>query len=216
MDYKQLLQNFDDLNEQIKAAKAEMQAKSKGLVEAAANIFLEACPEVTGLHWVQYQPYFNDGESCEFGVHDICFHILTDEDGEIDAYESTEIYAQEDLNGAIKGLSEAEDYQNDPDAWRQNYLKKYREDHGREWVGNLNYLKPYPYDTGRAQDRIDNIKARMEVIDAGTGGRIQKEFKQFKTAMNKIPDDVMETLYGNHVMVVINRDGTETDHFEHD
>jgi hypothetical protein len=32
--------------------------------------FFRLYPFVTQVRWVQYTPYFNDGEPCEFGVHD--------------------------------------------------------------------------------------------------------------------------------------------------
>lgn len=35
-------------------------------------------PEVAKFGWIQYTPYFNDGEACVFGVHG-CF-VLTNED----------------------------------------------------------------------------------------------------------------------------------------
>ncbi len=32
--------------------------------------FFEVHPEAVGIRWMQYTPYFNDGETCEFGVHE--------------------------------------------------------------------------------------------------------------------------------------------------
>lgn len=35
------------------------------------------------VHWVQYTPYFNDGDACEFGVNEPCiipFNFISDED----------------------------------------------------------------------------------------------------------------------------------------
>jgi hypothetical protein len=217
MDMQTLLNNFDELNAQIEAARKEMQAKSEGLIEAVAKQFLDKCPEVTGIHWTQYTPYFNDGESCEFGVNDFCFHILTDEDDEIDSYyDSTELYTQENLDKAVKDLEEAKDYTKDPDAWRQKYVKEYREKHGRDYPSTYSHIRPYPYDVDRAQERIDEITENLKTYGPEVAARIKAEFALFTAAMKKIPDDVMQAVFGDHVFVVINRNGTTVDEFNHD
>lgn len=35
--------------------------------------FFEAHPQIKTIHWLQYTPYFNDGDECEFGVHEAYF-----------------------------------------------------------------------------------------------------------------------------------------------
>lgn len=215
MDYEALLNNFDELNEQINKAKEEMRGKSKGLIEAAVKRFLDSCPEVTGVHWVQYTPYFNDGESCEFDVNEICFHIL-DEYEELDSfYESTTIYKQDDLDKAIADLKTAEEYTNNPVQWREYHTRKYVEKYGREpYYGHD--IKPYPSDPVKAQKRIDEIKEVMKKFPEDVSNKIEINFAMFKAAMCKISDDIMESVYGNHVSVIINRSGTTVDEFQHD
>lgn len=216
MDYETLLHNFDVLNGQIAAAKKEMQENSTGLIEQATKIFLDACPEVTGIHWTQYTPYFNDGESCEFSVNEFCFHILEDEDDEIEAYESTMLFTLEDLKAAEEKLEDVKAYVADPEAWRANYCYEFRVRNGRDYTGNLKYLYPYPKTVDDAQERIDRIKDSLEKYNDEVASRIEKEFANLTTALGKIPDDIMEAIYGNHVMVVINREGTDIDEYDHD
>jgi hypothetical protein len=217
MDMQTLLNNFDELNAQIKSAREEMQAKSEGLIEAVAKQFLDKCPEVTGVHWTQYTPYFNDGESCEFGVNEFCFHILADEDDEIDSYyESTEVYTQEHLDKAVEGLEAAKEFTADPDAWRLKHVKWYREKYGREYYGTVAHLRPYFSDVDRAQERIDEITENLKTYGPEVAARIKAEFDLFTAAMGKVPDDIMQSVFGDHVFVVINRNGTTVDEFNHD
>lgn len=214
MDYDTLLKNFDELNEQVRKAQAEMRDKSKGLIEAAVNRFLDSCPEVTGVHWTQYTPYFNDGDSCEFGVNEMCYHILDDEDDEIEPYESTTLYTGDALKSAEEKLEEAKRYQADPEAWEQNYRREYREKWGREY--SYNKPRPYPHDPADAQERIDRIKEVLEKFPVEVADKIDENFKMFTDAMSKIPDDIMGSVYGDHSFVVINRDGTEIEEHSHD
>ena len=216
MDYQTLLNNFDELNGQIALAKKEMREKSTGLIEQATKIFLDACPEVTGIHWTQYTPYFNDGESCEFSVNEFCFHILDDEDDEIEAYESTTLFTLEDLKAAEEKLEDVKAYVADPEAWRAKYCREYREKWNREYAGRMEHLYPYPRTVDDAQERIDRIKESLEKYNDEVASRIEKEFANLTTALSKIPDDIMQAVYGDHVMVVINREGTDIDEYDHE
>lgn len=217
MDYDTLLKNFDLMNERIKEAQQEMGKMSKGLIEGAVQRFLDQCPEVTGVHWTQYTPYFNDGDSCEFSVNDFCFHILENEDDEIEPYDSNIIHTQADLDAAIARMKEVEEYLSDPFAWRQKKIREYKAEFNSPpptWYTTESF-KPYPNTVERAQELIDGIKQSFEKIDAVTAQRIRDSFKEFKTAMEKIPDNIMESIYGDHVLVVINRNGTEIDEYDH-
>lgn len=216
MNYDKLMENFDELNEQIRLAKEQMREKSEGLVEGMVKIFLDECPEVTGVHWTQYTPYFNDGEACEFNVNEICFHILEDEDDEIEAGGSTTLYGTRHLEKAKKGLKVAEEYAADPEAWRKNYLDQYYKDYGRNYPYNSTYLTPYPSDPADAQRNIEKIERSLEKYPAEVADRIEKSFAKVVSALHKVPEDIMQSVYGDHVMVVINRDGTTIDEYDHD
>lgn len=218
MDTAALSKNFDDLNAQIKEAQKEMSNKSEGLIEAVAKQFLDKCPEVTGIHWTQYTPYFNDGDTCEFSVKEYFFHILDDEDDEIDpSNESTELYTQVDLDNALMKLEVAKAYVADPQAWRNSYIKEWQAKHGRNYpFSNSNHLRPYPNTIEGAQERIDQIKKNLETYGPEVAQRITEEFKVFTSAMSKIPDDIMQAVFGDHVSVVINRNGITIDEYDHD
>lgn len=216
MNYDALMKNFDELNEQIRQAREQMREKSEGLVEGVVKIFLDECPEVTGVHWTQYTPYFNDGETCEFNVNSICFHILEDEDDEIEPYESTMLYGTSHLEKAKKSLKVAEEYSADPEAWRKNYLDQYYKDYGRDYPYNTKYLTPYPNDPVEAQENIEEIERSLQKYPAEVADRIENSFAKVINAINKVPEEVMRSIYGDHVMVVINREGTTVDRYQQD
>lgn len=47
----------------------------QGIVKDAFKEFFTKFPEVTSIMWAQYTPYFNDGDTCYFSVHDFCFRL---------------------------------------------------------------------------------------------------------------------------------------------
>lgn len=55
--------------------KKKFQQKSRKTFHKLFKAFWKQHPNVKAVGWCQYTPYFNDGEPCEFGVHDK--HILT-------------------------------------------------------------------------------------------------------------------------------------------
>ena len=61
-------------NEILKAkAEYDKLVKDLGAKEIGAHVMevlKDLDPRIKGITWKQYVPYFNDGESCTFGVHD--------------------------------------------------------------------------------------------------------------------------------------------------
>lgn len=72
-----------------------------------------AVPEVEAIRWRQYTPYFNDGDPCEFSVHDIEVKLIGGdpeagdyEDGYVDAW-SLKYYAEKSDEELPMGLLDA-------------------------------------------------------------------------------------------------------------
>lgn len=64
-----------ELKKQIEDAKAQMRKHGEAALKGAFKEFFDKAPEVTAIRWTQYTPYFNDGEPCEFSVHDFHFKL---------------------------------------------------------------------------------------------------------------------------------------------
>ena len=61
--------DFKELQEQLKNIKEQMQeTASKAFKQGCQSIFDEH-PQLTSFTWMQYTPYWNDGDVCEFSVH---------------------------------------------------------------------------------------------------------------------------------------------------
>lgn len=62
--------------------KQRYQEKAKSILKDCLKDFMVVHPQVKAFGWVQYTPYFNDGEPCEFSLHEIGFTLkdLTEEE----------------------------------------------------------------------------------------------------------------------------------------
>lgn len=64
---------FDKLLAEREELNKRFQAKAQELFKETTKTFFETNPGVTRIIWTQYTPYFNDGDTCEFGVHEPYF-----------------------------------------------------------------------------------------------------------------------------------------------
>lgn len=76
---------LNDLIAQIRAINNHARSEGRRLLGQAFKDFFEACPEVRAIVWAQYAPFWNDGEPCEFSVHEYEVVSFSDKEEE-DSY----------------------------------------------------------------------------------------------------------------------------------
>jgi hypothetical protein len=64
---------FDKLLEEQRVLTEKFQATAQELFKETTKEFFDKNPSVTAVIWSQYTPYFNDGDTCEFSVHEPYF-----------------------------------------------------------------------------------------------------------------------------------------------
>jgi hypothetical protein len=74
---------FEEVNtsltlEEYERLVKEMQNNAVGLLSTEFKKIFDQYPEVHAIAWTQYTPYFNDGDACEFNIHDINFKLTPD------------------------------------------------------------------------------------------------------------------------------------------
>jgi hypothetical protein len=81
------------------AAKEELDKKIKaeGLIAVKAFLkeYFEKSPEVYGVKWAQYTPYFNDGEACVFHLGSVAVYPTKEEFEGDDSLYDFESYGEE-------------------------------------------------------------------------------------------------------------------------
>lgn len=74
-----LQDEFDKLLEEQRELRARFQVKAQELFKQTTKEFFDKNPGITAVIWTQYTPYFNDGDTCEFSVHDPYFTNANEE-----------------------------------------------------------------------------------------------------------------------------------------
>lgn len=70
------MSTFESINTllaEYKAAKDAFRAKASEAYKRTLKQFFEENPEIKGITWTQFTPYWNDGDTCEFRVNEASF-----------------------------------------------------------------------------------------------------------------------------------------------
>jgi hypothetical protein len=213
MNYEALIKQFDELNAQMENARAAMDAAAQPLIESTTQQLFEVCPEIESVHWTQYTPYFNDGDSCHFSVHEL--HFILVGDTAADDYEGSYLYSTADLEAAQKRLQDAIEFETDSNAWRIKKLEEYRQRSGRAYPYNASNLRPYG-SSEEVREEIEVIESFFERYSPEAINRINNSFNVLSRDLSNIPDEIMRAIYGDHVLVRIDRNGTTVEDYSHE
>lgn len=69
---------IDALAAEHKKFKDEFTEKAKDAMRKAFSAFFATNSTITTIAWTQYTPYFNDGDTCVFGVNEMTFRLESD------------------------------------------------------------------------------------------------------------------------------------------
>lgn len=97
---------LDSLNKQLEDLQENIQKQAGDVFAKASKEIFEGCPELGEFGWVQYTPYFNDGDPCVFSANDVYIHSKGDEDLEDGYWESSNIFSSYGVDKVNKILYE--------------------------------------------------------------------------------------------------------------
>ena len=69
------LESLEAVNEEYASAKQQFTERISAAMKSAFQKMFDKEPALQSFSWVQYTPYFNDGEPCKFGVNDDVYYI---------------------------------------------------------------------------------------------------------------------------------------------
>jgi hypothetical protein len=176
---------FDELKEMKAAYDRKLQDEGQAAVKDAFKDLFDKFTEIRSVVWSQYTPYFNDGDTCTFSVHEFDVNIGTDED----------LQKQIDEKKlAMKAAADAGEYKS-----AQKIRDEVEDLMGRLGGDDDDYgYGESLYALARSKDPREN-----DIADA------------VRFLQRELPDDVLESVFGDHVRIVATRQGfkvTEQDH----
>jgi hypothetical protein len=210
---QQLEQLMAEMHNKMQEAQSFMQAHSSQYIELSVQSFFDACPEIESIFWTQYTPYFNDGDSCEFSVHELHYTV---EGLPSDDHEGSYLHTQSDYEAAIENLESVKRYVADPAAWIQTYKDEYLKRTGRALNVRDEHIYPYPKTVEGALEAIAEIEPQLNIISFDRVTEIESAYNTLCSVLSKIPEDTMRHIYGDHAQITITRSGTVVEEYSHD
>jgi len=226
-----------DLNEALKELRKTYDETVKVSFGEALKAFFEATPEVQSVFWTQYTPYFNDGDSCYFSVGDIWYNLaapVSEEESDEDAEEDYEDDYDEG-NGffgrtreeAYKDLDIIAKLRSGELAPTQEELATWEYYYFRETTGGWNYKtrvqEPTVYTITEAslRERENEVNRWLRTIENEERDYPNREealtnIQTIIKYINSVHPDAMESMFDDHVKVIVTREGIEVEEYEHD
>lgn len=224
-DYmKKLKSEHKLLQDQINALNNQMKESSKVLMKEAFREFFEKYDDVVeNIFWRQYTPHFNDGEACEFSVHDV-FILLKDDDDACD-YEGSTLYDQDDVDELKIKIADFEEWEKDKMAaarkYQSDYIRKYNRnpfDSSYNW-SNRNkteeqMMREWTPHYGTKEKYLEELRVAEKFVEKYPN--LERDFKVIRDTVNGIDEDLMEAMFGDHAKVIVSASGIEVEEYDHD
>ena len=224
----QAQKEFDDMKAKVAELNELMKEKSKVLMkEMFAAFFKKYEGTVYNIFWHQYTPHFNDGEACEFNVHDSFLNLIQDmddEDFESDG-EGSLLYDNSHLKQAKEDLAKMLAWEADPMAvankYKIDYLVKYNRNafdtqsyynRGKTELQLMQEWKPTYYKSSDAVNQeINKIQNFLDTYPT-----LKTDFDVLRNMISSIDEDLMRAMFGDHAKVIVSKTGIEVEEYEHD
>ena len=189
MAKKSLLKSkVSSTQKKIEKLKSQLSEDSQALFNESLQEIFNNNPDFNSFAWTQYTAYFNDGDPCNFSAHTDYIYI-NDEEEETSFYDvETDLKELKIKDKVIKSLQKEID----------NLIQQGR--------------KEDDWDVKHKKDRIETLNnLNMEDLE-----KRYKFIKDVNDLMKNMDQDVLETMFGDHVKVVVTREGAETERYDHD
>lgn len=222
----ELKKEHKSLQDQINALNKQMQENSKELMKEAFRDFFEKYQTIVdNVFWTQYTPHFNDGEACEFSVHDVFIALKDDEEACED--EGSNVSDKKDIANLKKMIAEIEAWEKDPMAaarkHQSEYIKKYNRDPfaaDRYSFGSYRDKTPeekmaeWKPHYGTKANYLEQLAFAEKLVSQYPD--LKEDFGDVKSMVANIDENLMRAMFGDHVKVVVSQSGIEIEEYEHD
>jgi hypothetical protein len=180
------LKHLADMTNELRQ---RMQKEGRAALAESFSEFFSNHPEAKAIVWTQCTPYFNDGDTCYFSVHDFELKVDPAKMAE-DVRKVLGFKDDEDED------DEEEDYDEGCAATTLNYLRRTKDNRESSWNPCL-----------RAGVALRPLTTEEQAL--------VKDFNELDKACHEI-EEVLEIVLGDHVRVTATRKGFDVAEFDHD
>lgn len=215
----ELLSEYKELTDRISALREQAKEKAKTILKEGMVSYFQKHGHLTEcIVWKQFTPYFNDGEACEFRVHEpvVIMKPLVESDEE-DEHEYTEdskyAYSIDDftVKEIDKRIEVMKVYEADPLTWSKARAMMQNAKIQGSYRYTDDYYITYPPDLYSVEELL-RMRERAEQIDES----FHADTEAIISFIQSIDDDVMKELFGDHVRIIITAEDTIIEEYYHD
>ena len=217
----ELKSEYSEMQNRINALKSEMQEKSKVLMKEAFRDFFEKYENVVeNIFWAQYTPWFNDGETCEFRVNEVCLALKGDED--VCDYEGSTLHDQSTIDRLLRKIADWEEYEKDPMGAAKKYQSYYISRYNRNPFDVNNWqrkteqqqMEEWRPHYQSKESMLEELEVARKIVEDYPN--LKEDFSGIQSLISGIDEDLMLAMFGDHAKVFVTKDSIEVEEYSHD
>lgn len=238
-DTSKVINKVTEMNEALERMREKYQNEAQGLFEELTGGFFRAYPEVKNIFWTQYTPHYMDGDDCVFSVNDIYYTLDR-------SYDRSKFAGSEDTASEwdVKDDEDDEDFEDNEEgdqfstksvAIIEGEISRYEnfliippskhnwstngrafDSTSRGWNGADFVFSEKKCREYIAALNVELAAVRAEIEQYPNRDDIVAAIEQVKKFIKSVDEDLMQDIFGDHVRVVLDKDGTSTFVYEHE
>lgn len=202
------VENFESLMDKKKDLESQIRDEGKNIFYAEAkHIFEKHGDIVDTFGWTQYTPYFNDGDPCEFTVHEL--FIWSKNDRESEDFEENYYESMGEFSSWGDGVNKLDRYLYDYQYEYQPY--SYRNEDKKPV--EIRERKGETHRPGPNTKVVGEVKSYENPNFDPNYGEAKEEIEKLR---NLIDENTLLHLFGDHCVVLVTADGVSVEEHSHD
>lgn len=213
---QELLNHYNTLCNEIAQLKSQAQQQAKLIIaQGVAEYFKKHGDVVRAISWVQYTPFFNDGEACTFSAYGQAAYLHGVEDEDEPWGEGSKYYFDYDQFTAElieKRIELRKAYDADPVAWsKQAAAERNALNKSHYFSYDDDYFLRYPPENLSVAE-LNDLLHKVHAADPA----IKQDTEQLLSFFEMLDEDILMNLFGDGVRVIITAKETIVEEYMHD
>lgn len=204
---EELFERYRRLQDEINELKDDFSRIAEGYFHELFKPFLQKYNGyVDHLHWVQFTPFFNDGEACNFGVGDLFIVLTEDLDDEYEEWYSdgSEVLTEKDVEHYKELVNKWELFESNPAEAERLYRRK----HDDYLFVNKSWHPTWHTSKEEAIKKINQFTKQPK--------ELSKDWDDIQKVFSNIPDEMFEWGLGDHSRIEVRVDELVVNEYEHE